>query len=57
MDALLGLRGLGQHQREVAELEGILRHIYRKDSHASRLSVQKSFARMKRLPLISSDGR
>jgi hypothetical protein len=37
---------------EVAELEGILRHIYRRDSHASRLSVQKSFARIKRLPLI-----
>jgi len=37
---------------EVKELEGILRHIYRKDSRASRLSVQRSFATMKKLPLI-----
>jgi hypothetical protein len=37
---------------EVAELEGILRHLYRRDSHASRLSVQKKFNRMMHLPLI-----
>ncbi len=37
---------------EVVELEGILRHLYRKDSHASRLSVQKTFSKMKRLPAI-----
>ena len=37
---------------EVKELEGILRHIYRKDSRAARLAVQRSFARMKKLPLI-----
>lgn len=37
---------------EVKELEGILRHIYRRDSRAARLAVQRSFARMKKLPLI-----
>jgi hypothetical protein len=37
---------------EVKELEGILRHIYRKDSRAARLAVQRSFARMKKLPPI-----
>jgi hypothetical protein len=33
-------------------LEGIFRHIYRRDSRASRLNVQRSFARMKKLPRI-----
>lgn len=37
---------------EVKELEGIFRHIYRKDSRASRLNVQRSFGRMKKLPVI-----
>jgi hypothetical protein len=37
---------------EVKELEGIFRHIYRRDSRASRLNVQRSFARMKKLPRI-----
>jgi hypothetical protein len=37
---------------EVKELEGIFRHIYRKDSRASRLNVQRSFGRMKKLPMI-----
>ena len=37
---------------EVAELEGILRHLYRRDSHASRLSVQRTFSKMQRLPTI-----
>ena len=37
---------------EVKELEGIFRHIYRKDSRAARLNVHRSFARMKKLPLI-----
>jgi hypothetical protein len=37
---------------EVKELEGILRHIYRKDSRAARLAVQRSFATMKKLPPI-----
>jgi hypothetical protein len=39
---------------EVQELEGIFRHIYRKDSRAARLNVQRSFKRMKRLPSILS---
>lgn len=37
---------------EVKELEGIFRHIYRKDARASRLNVQRSFSRMKKLPSI-----
>jgi len=37
---------------EVKELEGIFRHIYRKDARASRLNVQRSFGRIKKLPLI-----
>lgn len=37
---------------EVAELEGIFRHIYRKDSLASQLNRQRSFHRMKQLPTI-----
>ena len=39
---------------EVKELEGIFRHIYRKDSRAARLNAQRSFARIKKLPLILS---
>lgn len=37
---------------EVKELEGIFRHIYRKDSRASKLNVQRSFSKMRKLPLI-----
>jgi hypothetical protein len=37
---------------EVAELEGIFRHIYRKDSRAAQLNVQRSFRRLKKLPAI-----
>jgi hypothetical protein len=37
---------------EVKELEGIFRHIYRRDARASRLNVQRSFGRMKKLPRI-----
>lgn len=37
---------------EVKELEGIFRHIYRRDARASRLNVQRSFSRMKKLPSI-----
>jgi hypothetical protein len=37
---------------EVKELEGIFRHIYRRDAGASRLNVQRSFSRMRRLPRI-----
>jgi hypothetical protein len=35
---------------EVQELEGIFRHIYRKDSRAANLNVQRSFGKMKKLP-------
>jgi hypothetical protein len=34
---------------EIKELEGIFRHIYRKDSRAARLNVQKSYGKMKKL--------
>ncbi len=37
---------------EVRELEGILRHIFRKDSHANKLGIQKSF---KKLTRVSKD--
>lgn len=30
---------------EIAELEGLFRHVYRKDSQANRLAVQKTFNR------------
>jgi hypothetical protein len=39
-------------QAEVKELEGIFRHIYRRDSAAAKLNVQRSFAQIKKLPLI-----
>ncbi|MHC4739524.1 MAG: GIY-YIG nuclease family protein, partial [Planctomycetota bacterium] len=29
-------------EEEVRELEGILRHVFRKDSHANKLGIQKS---------------
>ena len=31
---------------EVAELEGLLRHIYRKDARANKIAVQKSFKKL-----------
>ena len=31
---------------EVAELEGLFRHIYRKDSRANRLNIQRGFKRV-----------
>jgi hypothetical protein len=37
---------------EIAELEGILRHLYRRDGAANKLATQKSFARMKRVDTI-----
>lgn len=37
---------------EVKELEGIFRHIYRRDSRASRLNMQRSFGKMQKLPDI-----
>ncbi len=32
---------------QVAELEGLFRHIYRKDTRANELAVQKSFKRLR----------
>lgn len=34
-------------QEEIRELEGILRHIYRKDPRAHQMNLQKSFQRLK----------
>ncbi len=34
---------------EVAELEGLFRHIYRKDSAASALNVQRGFKKIRRV--------
>jgi hypothetical protein len=34
---------------EVKELEGIFRHIYRKDSQANKLNVQRGFRKIKRI--------
>lgn len=42
---------------EVKELEGIFRHIYRKDSRASKLNLQRSFGKMRKLPVILSRKR
>jgi len=42
---------------EVQELEGIFRHIYRRDSRAAQLNVQRSFGRMKKLPAILADAK
>jgi hypothetical protein len=42
---------------EVKELEGIFRHIYRKDSRAAQLNVQRSFGGIKKLPKILPPAR
>ena len=34
---------------EVAELEGLFRHIYRKDSKASALNIHRAFRKIKRV--------
>lgn len=34
---------------EVKELEGLFRHLYRKDTRANRLNVQKGFKKMRRI--------
>ena len=39
---------------EIKELEGLFRHIYRRDIRASRLNVQRSFAKLKKVPRILS---
>ena len=36
---------------EVSELEGLFRHIYRKDARANKLNRQKSFRNLKRICL------
>ncbi|MHB9070768.1 MAG: GIY-YIG nuclease family protein [Sedimentisphaerales bacterium] len=36
-------------EEEVRELEGMLRHIYRKDSHANKLGIQKSFKKLTKI--------
>lgn len=34
---------------EIEELEGLLRHIYRRDSRANRLNTQKAYAKLGRV--------
>jgi len=34
---------------EIAELEGLFRHIYRRDTHANSLNVQRGFKKVRRL--------
>ena len=36
-------------EEEIRELEGLFRHIYRRDSQASKLNIQRSFRKLKRL--------
>jgi hypothetical protein len=36
-------------EAEVSELEGLFRHIYRKDTRANPLNVQKGFKKLKRV--------
>jgi hypothetical protein len=36
-------------QEEIAELEGLFRHLYRKDAQANQLNVQKGFRKLRRL--------
>ena len=40
-------------EAEVAELEGLFRQIYSKDSRANRLNLQRSFKKLKRVPRIT----
>ena len=42
-------------EEEIRELEGILRHIYRKDTQANRLAGQKGFAKLKRRDVRIND--
>ena len=39
-------------EKEIAELEGLLRHIYRRDSRANALNVQKGFGAVKKTDRI-----
>jgi len=40
---------------ELAELEGLFRHIYRRDTKANRLNVQRGFKRLRQLKPIGSE--
>ena len=40
------------NDQEIAELEGLLRHIYRRDSRANALNVQKGFGAVKKTDRI-----
>ncbi len=37
------------HEDDVVELEGLLRHIYRRDSRANRLNIQRGFKKLVKL--------
>lgn len=36
-------------KEQVEELEGLLRHIYRKDTRANKLNIQKSYHKLKKI--------
>ena len=36
-------------EEEIMELEGLFRHIYRRDAHANSLNVQRGFKKMRRV--------
>ncbi|HET9743182.1 MAG TPA: hypothetical protein VFQ00_10565 [Terriglobales bacterium] len=36
-------------EEEVAELEGLFRHVYRKDTKANRLNVQRGFQKLRKI--------
>lgn len=40
---------------EIVELEGLFRHLYRHDSHANGLAVQKMFKKLKRTQVPIND--
>jgi hypothetical protein len=42
-------------QDEIAELEGLFRHIYRFDSHANKLNVAKSYLQLRRIRRQAAD--
>ena len=44
-------------EEEVRKLEGILRHIFRKDSHANKLGIQKSFKKLTKIRHETEKGK
>jgi hypothetical protein len=40
---------------EIQELEGLFRHIYRRDTRANRLNVQRGFKKLRRTQLSDFD--